>query len=189
MKSVGESARASRGRVPRAGRKGEQLLFQFILRTFYFISLPPGCFLVSYSFLLLLCYRPCSRGSATSFEVVGGMEGAGWRLEGILANRPPVGLWKRASLETRGCTGCSSARCSLPQHPRHSPWPRLIDNGERLRQWREPSSPHLRSTAQLWKAQSPLGQAPDPKGGSSPVPPSPPLPIPGVGDRGRELEH
>lgn len=131
MKSVGASAEASRGRVSRAGRKGEQLLFQFILRTFYFISLPPGCFLVSYSFLLLLCYRPCSRGSATSFEVVVGMEGAGWRLEGILANRPPVGLWKRASLETRGCMGCSSACYSLPQHPCHSPL------ATAYRQWRE----------------------------------------------------
>ena len=81
---------------------------------------------------------------------------------------------------------------SLLQPPSASP-PFSLGHGlltmERDRQFREPSSPHLHSTTELWKAESPLGQAPDPKGGSSPVPPSPPLPIPGVGDQGRELEH
>ena len=40
MKSVGQSAGACCGPVPRAGQKGEGLLSQFIFRTVCFTSLP-----------------------------------------------------------------------------------------------------------------------------------------------------
>lgn len=133
----------------------------------------------------VLCCTLCSQTQLCHLRLIGRMESG--RLEEVLTNRlqwtgPPA---ERANLATRRCEGCAwyLGCCSLLRHSWDSDLAVGDCNGEGLR--REVTDPHVGSTFWLWKSQGPLmlAQVPSPKGGSSPVLPSPPCPFLGWGQR------